>query len=222
MLQAQSGWFHNNFERYQDWIPVNDKSVNSVPAASTPIDYAPDAAYMTMYSLGPAYAGWLLKKSLPLLVNLSSGMLTSSVDIWPSMDALNAQAWEFDDRFTDAAGNVYACDCNFNLAEGGVVQCVAASGAGWSDTEFKPGMPTAGVWTTLVRQYSFGGGVCQMISASLGGQSSKISRSIPVPLLALKWGANQITKQFQIDEGSTGQTYGLTIRNNNVAAIGSL
>jgi hypothetical protein len=222
MTAPQSGWFHNNFERYHDWIPVNDKSVNPVPADKTPIVYAQDGTYMTLYTIGPDYAGWLAKKSLPLPIVLASGILTSSVDIWASPDALMAQAWEFDDRFTDAAGNVYPCDCNFNLAEGGVIQSVTASGAGWADTEFKPGPPPAGVWTTLLRSYAFGNGTCQMIYASLGTQSSKIAKAAAIPCLPLKWAANQITKQAQIDENSAGQTYGLTLRNNNVSATGSL
>jgi hypothetical protein len=224
MLIPQSGWFHNNFERYQDWIPVNDKSVNAIPADKTPIDYAIDGSYMTLYTIGPDYAGWLAKKTLPLPIILSSGILTASVDIWPTFDALNAQAWEFDDRFTDAAGNVYPCDCNFNLAEGGVIQSVLTSGAGWLDTEFKPGLPTPGVWTTLTRSYAFnlGLGTCEMTSAALGSLSSKITKAPIVSALPLKWGSNQITKQAQIDENSLGQTYGLMIRNNNVSAVGSI
>lgn len=222
-MAPQSGWFHNNFEQYQNWQIVNDQSVNPIPATATPINYAPDGSSMTMYTIGPDFAGWLAKKSLPMPLLLSSGVLTSSVDIWASPDALRAQAWEFDDRFTDTVGNVYPCDSNFVLARGGLLQSVTASGAGWVDTPFIPGPPPAGVWVNLSKTYAFDtkAKTCQMTGASFGPSNMKFVTAA-IAALALKWDPLIIVKQNQIDENANGATYGLMTRNNNVSVLGNL
>jgi hypothetical protein len=214
-----SGWSHANLEQFTDWSIQNTKDANPILADTTPLVYAD--AHITMSITGPQYAGWMLKHGFPILT-LESGLITSSTDFWPSLDAVTAQVWEDDTRFTDGNGNIYVCDSQLNLQQGGVLMVANATGTGWIPTTFKPGIPPAGQWATLARVFSFGPNGCAIVSASAWGNNWTAPANQPgVPILPLGWtGPAQVVKQLQIGENALGNPFSLSYRNVNVSATG--
>lgn len=219
----QSGWQYTAQETSGDWELNNTNEVTPVPAVNPSISYNPNG--MALKVEGPQYAGFCASKPTPILP-LKSGILTASMEVFCSPEALLMNAWEFDHRLTDANGNILPLDMNYVLARGGLIQAVTANGSGWIDSNvsFAPQQEWIGQWIKIAKTGAFDWtkGTCSLLTVSVGPvdpQSVDSSLGIKAPL-SEKWGANLCVPQVQ--PSILGSPALFTVRNVAASAVGTL
>ena len=203
---------YSNIESSLGWLVVSGPSINSVAPTTYVIEQT--ASQLRTYISGPAYAGALGKKQLPL-PPIAKGIFTFSFEVEPDEAAeLYAQALEFDLRVSIGGLN-YNGSFQINYAEGGMCQIVDASGK-WVDTGIKLGILPANTATAISVTMSIDQAKKTFSVEQIGALA--VPQSLQnVPASNLGW-ADCIVVQIQCDLNSKGGAYSHGVQNVTVEA----
>lgn len=189
------------------WIPVTGSSISSV--ASTGFAPVNEADGIRFYEFGPAWAGVLFKKSIPLLPLTGQGTATFSFTVnTDDAGQVNGQCQEFDIMLVGPKGEVYNGSEQLNNAEGGHWQCVNG-GYHWADIGFNPGLLPANTPIPISYTMAFdtAAQTSSIISVTVNGKTFTPPTPLVIAAQQLGWQPNLAVLQVQLDENGKPGAY---------------
>jgi|GEM_PF-5308427 len=191
----------------EPWIPVTGSSISAI--ASTGFAAVNESDGVRFYEFGPAWAGVLFKKSIPLLPLTGKGTATFAFTLTTDdAGAIDSQAQEFDVMLVGPKGEVYNGSEQLNNAEGGHWQCVN-SGYHWTDIGFNPGTFPANtaVPVSYTMAFDTDAQTSSIISVTVNGKTFTPPTPLVIPAQKLNWTPNLAVLQVQLDENGKPGAY---------------